>query len=239
LTRRGFARAGAAALGAAGGWFWLMSRSTEDEIPWPLRRMLRFNEVLARGAFRASSAAPEFTRGAGREPRVNGLIGIDPTVDPDTWRLQVVRQGAAPAARPFSLGELKALPRVEMTTELKCIEGWSTVVHWAGARLAELAATVDRSALAGRNLARYVALETPNAEYYVGLDIASALHRQTLLAYEMNGQPLTPEHGAPLRLVIPVKYGIKSLKQIGTIRFTDSHPADYWAERGYDWYAGH
>jgi DMSO/TMAO reductase YedYZ molybdopterin-dependent catalytic subunit len=50
---------------------------------------------------------------------------------------------------------------------------------------------------------------------------------------------LTPDHGAPLRLVIPVKYGIKSLKQIGAIRFTDRRPADYWAERGYDWYAGH
>jgi DMSO/TMAO reductase YedYZ molybdopterin-dependent catalytic subunit len=55
----------------------------------------------------------------------------------------------------------------------------------------------------------------------------------------MNGQSLTPEHGAPLRLVIPVKYGIKNLKQVGTIRFTDERPPDYWAERGYDWYAGH
>jgi DMSO/TMAO reductase YedYZ molybdopterin-dependent catalytic subunit len=69
--------------------------------------------------------------------------------------------------------------------------------------------------------------------------MASALHPQTLLCYEMGGQPLTPDHGAPLRLVIPVKYGIKNLKQIGTIRFTDHRPADYWAERGYDWYAGH
>ena len=70
-------------------------------------------------------------------------------------------------------------------------------------------------------------------------DMASALHPQTLLCYEMNGRPLTPAHGAPLRLVIPIKYGIKNLKQIGTIQFTDERPADYWAERGYDWYAGH
>ena len=54
--------------------------------------------------------------------------------------------------------------------------------------------------------------------------MASALHPQTLLCYEMDGRPLTPEHGAPLRLVIPVKYGIKNLKQIGTIRFTDFGP---------------
>ena len=131
-----------------------------------------------------------------------------------------------------------------MTTELKCIEGWSTVVHWAGARLADLAALTGLATRSGRpedpgNLLGYVSMETPDAAYYVGLDMASALHPQTLLCYEMDGEPLTTDHGAPLRLVIPVKYGIKSLKQIGTIRFTDERPADYWAERGYDWYAGH
>ena len=66
----------------------------------------------------------------------------------------------------------------------------------------------------------------------------AAFHPQTLLCYEMNGEPLDTQHGALLRLVIPVKYGIKNIKRIGTIRFTDERPADYWAERGYDWYAG-
>ena len=86
--------------------------------------------------------------------------------------------------------------------------------------------------------AKYISLETPDGDYYVGLDMASALHPQTLLCYEMNGQPLTSGHGAPLRLVVPVKYGIKNLKCIGKIDFSDSRPRDYWAERGYDWYAG-
>jgi DMSO/TMAO reductase YedYZ molybdopterin-dependent catalytic subunit len=80
--------------------------------------------------------------------------------------------------------------------------------------------------------------ETPDREYYVGLDMASALHSQTLLCYEMNDKPLEPQHGAPLRLVIPVKYGIKSLKRIGKIAFSETRPPDYWAERGYDYYAG-
>jgi hypothetical protein len=94
-------------------------------------------------------------------------------------------------------------------------------------------------AATNRDLLKAVREKAFSCEYYVGLDIASALHPQTLLCYEMNGQPLTPQHGAPLRLVIPVKFGIKNLKRIGTIRFTDVRPADYWAERGYDWYAGH
>jgi DMSO/TMAO reductase YedYZ molybdopterin-dependent catalytic subunit len=65
-----------------------------------------------------------------------------------------------------------------------------------------------------------------------------ALHPQTLLAYEMNGQPLSPDHGAPLRLVTPLKYGIKQIKQIGRITYTNARPRDYWHEQGYDYYAG-
>jgi len=128
-----------------------------------------------------------------------------------------------------------------MVTDLRCIEGWSDPVQWTGARLVDLAA---KFGLASRTAHRsdlfsYAMLSTPDDAYYVGLDIESALHPQTLLCYEMNGRPLTLEHGAPLRLAIPVKYGIKNIKRIGTIRFTDARPADYWAERGYDWYAGH
>jgi DMSO/TMAO reductase YedYZ molybdopterin-dependent catalytic subunit len=73
----------------------------------------------------------------------------------------------------------------------------------------------------------------------VGLDIHSAIHPQTLLCYEINGEPLSLAHGAPLRLVTPLKYGIKHLKRIGTISFADERPADYWAELGYDWDSGH
>jgi DMSO/TMAO reductase YedYZ molybdopterin-dependent catalytic subunit len=244
ISRRGFAVAGAAALAGVAGWRWLVTRSEEEGLPWPFRRVLGFNERLARAAFRMARLAPEFPRSAAREPRVNGRIGIDQALDLDAWRLRVIGSSGERGARFFSLAEIKALPRVQMTTELKCIEGWSTVVHWTGARLADLAAATGLAARTGRqddpeHLFRYAAFETPDSVYYVGLDIASALHPQTLLCYEMDGQPLTLDHGAPLRLVITVKYGIKNLKQIGTIRFTDHRPADYWAERGYDWYAGH
>lgn len=149
----------------------------------------------------------------------------------------------------LTLDDIRALPRVEMTTELKCIEGWSTIVNWAGARFSDFAALYQPPTRIGggtsdarerpHELVRYVGLETPDGGYYVGMDMPSALHPQTLLCYEMNGQPLTPEHGAPLRLVAPVKYGIKHIKRIGRITFTDERPGDFWAERGYDWYSGH
>lgn len=149
----------------------------------------------------------------------------------------------------LSLDDIRALPRVEMTTELKCIEGWSTIVNWAGARFADFAVLYQPPTREGggtpdvrerpQELVRYVGLETPDGGYYVGMDMPSALHPQTLLCYEMNGQPLTPADGAPLRLVTPVKYGIKHIKRIGRITFTDERPGDFWAERGYDWYSGH
>jgi DMSO/TMAO reductase YedYZ molybdopterin-dependent catalytic subunit len=62
--------------------------------------------------------------------------------------------------------------------------------------------------------------------------------RKRILAYEMNAKPLMPKHGEPLRLIIPVKYGIKNLKRIGSITFNDQRPPDYWAEQGYDYYSG-
>lgn len=138
----------------------------------------------------------------------------------------------------LTMDTLRLLPHVEMVTQLKCIEGWSEIVHWGGVRMVDFIRAYKPARAANGSMVRYVGLETPDSEYYVGLDMASAMHPQTLLCYEINGQPLEPEHGAPLRLVTPLKYGIKNLKQIGRITFTDAKPKDYWAEQGYDWYAG-
>ena len=126
------------------------------------------------------------------------------------------------------------LPRAETTVELKCIEGWSQVVTWGGVRFADFAAGL------GTDAARhpYVAAATADGGYFVGLDMPSALHPQTLLCDRMNGAPLSADHGGPLRLVLAVKYGIKNLKWVAAVRFQDDRPADYWAERGYDWYSG-
>ena len=231
LTRRGFVTMAVAAGAGYAGWSWLRTRPREGDVPWPLRRVLQGNESLAETYFRDARLSPNFRRGDVTRSRVNGHIGLEKPADLAAWRLQI--EGAAsPVA--LTLDDVKTFPRREMVTELRCIEGWSIVVQWAGARLADVMQKfppVERP--------RFVALETPGRGYYVGLDAQSAFHPQTLLAYEMNGQPLPQAHGAPLRLAIPVKYGIKNIKRIGTIRYTNVRPADFWAERGYDWYAGH
>jgi Oxidoreductase molybdopterin binding domain len=147
----------------------------------------------------------------------------------------------------LTMADVRKLPHVEMVTEFKCIEGWSETVYWGGARLRDFLTAFppqkasgvqfDSMELATR-FPRYVGFVTPDGQYYVGIEREVALHPQTLLAYELNGQPLTPDHGAPLRLVTPLKYGIKQLKQIGRMTYTDTQPRDYWHEQGYDYYAG-
>lgn len=231
LTRRGFLTMGVAAAAGFGAYEWLRSRPQEDGVNWPLRRILRTNESLALAYFDRARLSAEFKPSAVTKSRINGRLGLQSPIDLDAWRLKI--EGAAQPVS-LTLDELKAMPRTEMITELRCIEGWRIIVHWAGVRLAEVMAQH-----APPELTRYVALETPDRGYYVGLDMESAIHPQTLLAYEMNGAPLEPLHGAPLRLAIPVKYGIKNIKRIGTLRYTNIRPADFWGERGYDWYAGH
>ena len=246
-SRRAFIGLGLAGLAGIGGWRWLIAQPAVEGIPRPLRRVLDANGQLSSAYFRETRLAPEFARSRARAPRKNGDVGLTEALDPAAWRLRVQGYGTN-QPREFTLADIKALPKTEMTTELKCIEGWSVVVHWAGARLADFLAKYPLATRSGRpadplnppaDLAPYVGMQTPDGAYYVGLDMPSALHPQTLLCYEMNGQALAPGHGAPLRLVTPLKYGIKHLKRIGTIAFADTRPKDYWAELGYDWDAGH
>jgi hypothetical protein len=133
--------------------------------------------------------------------------------------------------------ELHKLPKVELITQFKCIEGWSQIRQWAGYRLRDLMDLYPPEKVNGRE-PRYVYMETPDGDYYVGYDMKAARHPQSLLVTEMSGEPLTEAHGAPLRLHTPIKYGYKQIKRIGLIAYTDLRPDDYWEKLGYDWYAG-
>ena len=235
-TRRSFLTGGIAALAGYGAWRWTGSRNPEGGVPWPLRRVLETNEEFARDYYRPTRLARQFPAGSGSMPKVNGTIGIDdPDFDINQWKLEVTGLATEEGKASCTLAEIQAFPKVEFVTELKCVEGWSKRVHWGGTRLADFARRY-RPAFAGPD--SYVGLATPGNEYYVSLDRASAMHPQTLLCYEMEGRPLEYAHGAPLRLVIPIKYGIKNLKCIGRMSFTKSRPPDFWGERGYDDYAG-
>lgn len=247
-TRRSFLVGAVAAAAGAATWKWMDTRPQEGGVAWPFRRSLEWNDRIAQRYFKRSRLSPEFGAGSVTANRINGHVGLDAKYDVASWTLSIVGAAGATAPIVLTLADIMALPQREMITELRCIEGWSIVVKWTGARLADLMAkfpppTRDGSrpdiAAAPQKLVRYVAMETPGRGYFVGLDMASATHPQTLLAYAMNGQPLTWEHGSPIRLAIPLKYGIKNIKRPTLIRYSDVKPPDFWGDQGYDWYAGH
>ncbi len=231
-SRRSFVT-GAAGIAAAGaGWRWVQTQPKEAGIPRVLRSGHEANERLWRALTDHQAKAPEFARSDARDLRVNGRRGIRDEIDLDAWTL-VVRDGFGGVLDELTLADVTRHEHVEMVTEHKCIEGWSTVAHWTGVRFSDFAKAYEEEVAASK----FVSFATPDNGYYVGLDRSSALHPQTLLAFALDGEPLTQDHGAPLRLVTPNHYGIKSIKRIGSIAFTNVQPADFWAERGYDWYS--
>ena len=137
----------------------------------------------------------------------------------------------------LQLADITQLPRHELVTQFKCIEGWSQIVHFAGVRMADFLELYPPACIKGKT-PLYVYMETPDGDYYCGYDMQVMRHPQTLLVTEMMGQPLTQFHGAPLRLHMPTKYGYKQIKRIGLIAYTNDRPDDYWTKLGYDWYAG-
>jgi Oxidoreductase molybdopterin binding domain len=137
----------------------------------------------------------------------------------------------------LTMDDILRLPRHELVTQFKCIEGWSQIVHWAGVRMADFLEAYPPALVEGKE-PKFVYMETPDGDYYTGYDMKVCRHPQTILVTEMMGSPLTQFHGAPLRLHMPTKYGYKQIKRIGLIDYTVDKPDDYWTKLGYDWYAG-
>ncbi len=223
-----FATAGFAA------WKWLRHQpATADGTSKPVRAVLNANEKIFDGLVADKHLAKEYpVTFAAKPARVNGDIGLLSPLDAD-WRMNVIRANGD--TLKVSLEDIKKLPKTELVFNFKCIEGWSQVTHWGGVKLSAFMKAFNLEEEASK---KYLGLDTPDKKYYVGIDMPSALHPQTLLCYELNGQPLPLNQGFPLRLIIPIKYGIKSLKRIGTMFFDNERPADYWAERGYDYFSG-
>jgi len=225
---------------AYGGWRLLYN--SEPETPGvtadarkPLRRALNQTELFFRRTFSNNHLVKTYPKTmAAKKVRVNSNIGInDDDFKPEDWVMTVNKSGGQPLQ--LTLQDLKALPKTEIIYDFKCVEGWDQIQHWGGVKFSDF---IKHYNLEDQAKLNYVGFATPDEEYYVGIDMPSAMHPQTLLAYEVNEKPLPVEHGLPVRLIIPVKYGIKNLKRIGTISFSNQRPPDYWAEQGYDYYSG-
>jgi DMSO/TMAO reductase YedYZ molybdopterin-dependent catalytic subunit len=162
-------------------------------------------------------------------------------VDPETWKLAINSGPAHNGLLTMTMKDILTLPKRQIIFNFKCIEGWSQITNWGGVRFSDFLKKYKLGTRSGEapdpdhpeDLYKYVGLMTPDSMYYVGIDMKSMLHPQTILCFELNNKPLPMNQGFPLRLIIPVKYGVKHLKRIGYIYFSDEPPRDYWHERGY------
>ncbi len=155
-----------------------------------------------------------------------------PQIDPAQFSLTL--DGDVNRPMQLSFADLQKLPLTSMVIQHVCVEGWAAIVQWGGVRLRDLIALAQP-----KPGVRYVYFQSADG-YYESWDLASSLHPQTLMAYQKNGQPLSAENGAPLRLASPVKLGYKQSKWVTQITFVNQlmPMKGYWEDQGYEWFGG-
>jgi len=252
ITRRDLLLFGAGSLAALAGFGYLLPQDTlgrlgaHANLDTPrrehfLNQALHFDDDVAEALYSPNRIVPTYSKSQ-ITPLRNNYNGAtpDPSYIPG-WRLTL--EGLA-SGLSVSLDIRTLLTRFtqhEQITRFVCVEGWSAIAWWSGLKFDDLLhayppmpgakwARVDSSVNLDEN-------GTPDP-YYASLDLATARHPQTLLATQFNAQPLTVDHGAPLRLLVPVKLGLKNVKAVTKITYTADQPRDYWAERGYSHYDG-
>jgi len=191
------------------------------------------NQSLETLLFKSQTPVPEFPLSAIEpEALLVNTFGETPRLNPTTFRLAINGEVNQPLS--LSMAEIQQMPLISMVIRHVCVEGWAAIVQWGGVRLRDLLRLVQP-----KNSARYVYFESADG-YLESWDLASALHPQTLMAYQKNGQPLPIENGAPIRLASPIKLGYKQSKWVTRITLVNElMPAKgYWEDRGYEWYAG-
>ena len=211
-------------------------------------------QTVQRGLFPRAALAPEFSpRDISPDFRANGTINPQDAAyvalrDSGFATYRLVVDGLVERPQALSLAELRSLPARTQITRHDCVEGWSSIGRWTGARLS----AVLRSA-GLKDEARFIVFHCADklgpaadesARYYESIDLEDAFHEQTILAYDMNEAPLPVAHGAPVRLRVERQLGYKHAKYVMRIEAVDSvarlgrGKGGYWEDRGYEWYAG-
>ena len=205
------------------------------------------HHALARNAmaqeFTVADLSPSFRSNGTAEPNSETYAAMMQNGFAD-YRLTV--DGLVDKSTSFSLAELRALPERTQITRHDCVEGWSAIAKWKGTKLSALLEAVKP-----KPTARFVVFHCADpmeddgtSLYYESIDMDDAYHAQTILAYELNDQPLPVGNGAPVRLRVERQLGYKQAKYIMRLELVESFAAiaggkgGYWEDQGYEWYAG-
>lgn len=207
--------------------------TTEEGVERALAAISRFNDRAQAFLFDPTRLAPTYPDSMITRPfPFNAYYGEDEVrvVDGAAWRLEL--SGLIADRKPWTLAELRALPQQSQVTRHICVEGWSAIGKWGGVPFASFLRRV------GADLgAKYVGFKCAD-DYFTSIDMATALHPQTLMALTYDGQTLPPRYGYPMKLRMPTKLGYKNPKHIQAVFVTNTYPGGYWEDQGYNWFGG-
>ena len=180
-------------------------------------------DKVQRGAYEAGNKLPSYF--------VSPTVPVWDESVRGKWKLDI--SGMVDRPMQLTLDELQRMPSVSNRVNHYCVEGWTAVETWTGCPMMEIANLVGAS----RDV-KYVDFQSFDDDYHESWDIESALHRQTVVAYGLDGRMLEPAHGAPARVYSPVKLGYKNTKYLTKIVFMPVLNGGYWSDQGYEWYGG-
>lgn len=207
--------------------------SDNDSVQRALGLASRFNDRVQAAIFGPTRLAPTFPEAAAvRDFRYNAWYGAEksPRLTDADYRLHLA--GRIGNKQSWTIEQLHGLPQLTQITRHVCVEGWSMIGKWTGTPLSTFLQRIDAD-----TTAKYVGFECADG-YYEGIDMPTALHPQTLMAFKLSDEFLPARHGYPFKLRIPTKLGFKNPKFVTTIYVTNQQPPGFWTDRGYNWFSG-
>jgi len=209
------------------------SLTDAESVQRVLSAMSRWNDGVQAALFRLNRLAPTYPESAITRPfPFNAYYSESeaPVVDARMYQLEL--SGLIRDRKPWTLAELYALPQSSQVTRHICVEGWSAIGKWGGVTFRTFLERV------GADLtAKYVGFKCAD-DYYSSIDMATALHPQTLLTFTFADETLPTKYGFPMKLRMPTKLGYKNPKHIMAIYVTNTYPGGYWEDQGYSWFGG-
>jgi len=207
--------------------------SDDDSVQRALAMISRWNDRAQAALFSRTRLAPTFREDqAVKAFRYNAFFGPDdaPDLSADSFRLQL--SGLIADKRPWTVEMLRALPQSSQITRHVCVEGWSMIGKWGGVKFGDFLRRVGAD-----TTAKYVGFECADG-YYESMDMATALHPQTLMALTLSDETLPRKYGFPFKIRVPTKLGFKNPKWVTTIYVTNRFQNGFWSDRGYNWFSG-
>ena len=204
-----------------------------SSIDTALTAVSRFNDKVQGWLFDPNKLAPTYPDSMITRPfPFNAYYGEDEVeeVDGDAWRLEL--SGLIADKKSWTLPQLRALPQETQVTRHICVEGWSAIGKWGGVPFSHFLKRVGAD-----TTAKYIGFQCAD-DYFTSIDMATALHPQTIMALTYDGEELPPKYGYPMKLRMPTKLGYKNPKHIQAIFVTNTYPGGYWENQGYNWFGG-